>query len=296
MDQEGKMDKKLQAIQSSAAMEPIPAGVEPQLLKLDGIKAVIFDVYGTLFISGSGDVGTATATDSSVALNEALEAGGWNLRSQEAGSVGKTILKQEILNQHTRAKERGIAAPEVEIRQIWSEVIGSLVEKQLISGEGELELLAVEYESRVNPVYPMPELRETIKKIRSEKYHLGIVSNAQFYTPHIFQAFLNASVADLGFDEKLCVWSYQELRGKPDDMLFLKLLRNAAEYDIKAEQMLYVGNDMLNDIWTASICGLKTCLYAADKRSLRLRENIPACANLQPDAVVTSLSQVLRLI
>ena len=40
-------------------MWPMETHVESRLQRLPGIKAVLFDIYGTLVISGSGDVGSA---------------------------------------------------------------------------------------------------------------------------------------------------------------------------------------------------------------------------------------------
>ena len=39
-------------------MLPIPTGLEPKGEVGDGIKCILFDIYGTLFISGSGDIGS----------------------------------------------------------------------------------------------------------------------------------------------------------------------------------------------------------------------------------------------
>ena len=61
---------------------------------------------------------------------------------------------------------------------------------------------------------------------------------------------------------------------------------------IEPGQCLYVGNDMLNDVWTASQSGMRTCLFAGDLRSLRRREDDPRCMGLKADAVVTALDQL----
>jgi len=53
--------------------------------------------------------------------------------------------------------------------------------------------LAVEYECRVNPVWPMPAALETIETLRARGFRLGIVSNAQFYTPLIIEAKISGS-------------------------------------------------------------------------------------------------------
>jgi len=43
-------------------MEPIATDTRPQLQVIPSVRAVIFDVYGTLVISGSGDVGSADSS------------------------------------------------------------------------------------------------------------------------------------------------------------------------------------------------------------------------------------------
>ena len=40
----------------SRPLEPVPTGVSPVLRELPAIRAVMFDIYGTLLISASGDI------------------------------------------------------------------------------------------------------------------------------------------------------------------------------------------------------------------------------------------------
>ena len=68
------------------------------------------------------------------------------------------------------------------------------------------------------------------------------------------------------------------------------------QYGISPEETLYVGNDKLNDIWPAAQLGLKTALFAGDQRSLRLREDDTRCSDLEPDLIITKLSQLPDLI
>jgi putative hydrolase of the HAD superfamily len=125
----------------------------------------------------------------------------------------------------------------------------------------------------------------------------GIVSNAQFYTPLLFSAFFDQTLEEIGFDTDCCIWSYRELKAKPSSDLFPKaekyLKRN---HGIKLSETLYVGNDMLNDIYTASQSGCKTALFAGDRRSLRLRKEDERCMDLKPDAVITALNQLADLL
>jgi putative hydrolase of the HAD superfamily len=50
---------------------------------------------------------------------------------------------------------------------------------------------------------------------------------------------------------------------------------------------------MLNDIYPARKAGFTTALFAGDKRSLRLRQDDPRCANISADLVITDLYQLL---
>ncbi|MCA9073333.1 MAG: hypothetical protein KDA84_30625, partial [Planctomycetaceae bacterium] len=108
--------------QNSKPLQPIPAGLTPKLVTLPGIRGVIFDIYGTLLISGSGDVGTADESQHDSAFRTALINIGINLPDD----APTTLLQEEIQSVHRESKAKGIDYPEVEIREIWNRVLGRL--------------------------------------------------------------------------------------------------------------------------------------------------------------------------
>jgi putative hydrolase of the HAD superfamily len=282
-------------------LEPLPTDMVARLNQLHDVKAVLFDVYGTLFVSGSGDVGTAAATDTAEALTQALEAAHYQDDLEKAGERGKDLLKAEVLEWHAASRAAGIEFPEVDIAKIWKKVVVRL-RKDGILNPARLDIepirqLALEYECLVNPVWPMPDGLETLRNLKERGFVLGIVSNAQFYTPLLFSAFFEQDLDDLEFDPDCCIWSYKELKAKPSADLFPKaekyLKRN---HGVKLSETVYVGNDMLNDIYCASRAGCKTVLFAGDQRSLRLRESDDRCIDLNPDAIITSLGQLTELL
>ena len=280
---------------------PLPTEVEPRLDRMENIKAVLFDVYGTLIVSGSGDVGTATAIDTAEALTQALVVSGFEGDLEQAGIIGKDMLKQEILAWHKAGREAGADYPEVEIIKVWKKILDSFCNTETLrSAKPDIEQVrrfALEYECRVNPVYPMPGCMEALASIKERGLPMGIVSNAQFYTPPVFTAFFGKTLGEVGFDPECCIWSYKELKAKPSANLFPKAGKFLEKnHGIKLSETVYVGNDMLNDIYTAKQAGCKTVLFAGDQRSLRLREDDGRCKNLQPDAVITSLNQLPDLI
>ena len=282
-------------------MVPQPTGVRERLTRLDGVRAVLFDVYGTLFVSGSGDIGVAQATSNAPTLEEALLCAGFSLREKSAAaSRGEELFIREIQRTHAKRRHDGIEYPEVDIVEVWQGVLSALIKEGLVRGDpcsDAVTRLAVEYECRVNPVWPMPDLADTLKGLLDKGLVLGIVSNAQFFTPLLFRAFLDSPPEDVGFQRSLCVWSYRIFEAKPSTALFQRALATLeSESALSPHQTLYVGNDKLNDIWPAAAVGCRTALFAGDKRSLRSREDDPRCAGIEPDAVITHLRQLPSVI
>lgn len=264
------------------------------------IRACVFDIYGTLFISGSGDIGISGPVSKAEIFLEAFFSAGFEPQSGELGLFSQKNFEAYIRNRHAELQKEGIEYPEVRIESIWSALCGDAVtEGYLSSGftEEMIYRLAIEYETRVNPVWPMGDLSALFRELRGKGIVLGIVSNAQFYTPLLFPAFLDAELEDLGFPGCLQIFSYEYEEAKPSQRLFEPIVTTLFDSrGIPPEETLYIGNDMLNDIFAASASGLTTCLFAGDRRSLRLRENHPCCNDLHPDAIVVSIEQILSLL
>lgn len=278
----------------STSLEPRPTDVAPKLDSLPGIRAVLFDVYGTLVISTSGDIGLARERpgerDPAGAFAAALEAAG----IRAPATAGPARLEQAIRAFHARRKAVGTEFPEVDILAVWEEILGGeVLGGEIPTSRDQFARLAVEYECRVNPVWPMPGLAQLLADLHRRPLVLGIVSNAQFYTPLMLEGFLGAPLADLGFDAECCAWSYRLLEAKPSTRIYQVALAGLDRvHGITPSEVLYVGNDLRNDIWPASLTGCRTALFAGDARSLRLREDDPRCAGVVPDRVVTALSQL----
>ncbi len=269
---------------------PVQTGMNPSLKRLDTIRAVLFDVYGTLVISSSGDVGTAV-TDSQIAGFREIFRNETNHELPSAADVD-SLLTAEIRKSHTESRASGVASyPEVEIRSLWKKILVTLNRSfncNLPSDDKSASNIALLYELSKNNVWPMPGAAGIIRSLSSSGFILGIISNAQYYTPQMMMHFFPEEFAMI--PESNCIWSFTEGRGKPDRELFNKFLNKNPHYS--PDSILYVGNDMLNDIYTASECGMKTALFAGDKRSLRLRNKDSRILNLKPDVVLTSLDQL----
>jgi len=273
-------------------MRPIPTNHPFKLVKLKGIKAVILDVYGTMLVSAAGDVGPDEAENSEEAFRAALIDSGLKIHPPQMRD-GIMILQDEISLSHQKSREKGVDYPEIDIMNIWKRVIARLSGGSVTPSLKVLRYLALDYECRVNPVWPMPELVPTLENLQKRKIKLGIISNAQFFTELIFCAVCGRDLRRLGFSKDICCWSFQQGRGKPSPMLFQLIKHRLIDaYAIRPHQTLYVGNDMLKDIQPAAAAGWKTALFAGDRRSLKLRENDERCRSTVPDLVIDSLGQL----
>jgi putative hydrolase of the HAD superfamily len=278
-DERQDLIRRIRAL--SSPLSPRPTNAEPVLGPLSGIRAVLFDIYGTLVVSASGDIGLAGEQDEESAFRAALAAAGL----ERPVGVGPHDLKADIRAFHAERRAAGVEYPEVDILTIWKSVLGS--------GENP-ERLAVEYECRVNPVWPMPGLAELLSAIRGRGLVLGIVSNAQFYTPLMLEAFLGAPLPELGFDPECCAFSYRLLEAKPSTRIYREALEGLERgHGISSGEVLYVGNDVRNDIRPAAEVGCRTALFAGDARSLRLRKDDPTCTGVRPDRVIIELGQIV---
>jgi putative hydrolase of the HAD superfamily len=290
----------------SVSLKPIPTLLKPFIRKDAGIKAFVFDVYGTLLISASGDIDESVLSTAN--LMQAFNAS--DIKFTENGETAAELLPQ-ILNEfrqsvkefHEQERTEDKPYPEIDIAQIWEDIIKShqtlnhlLVEDPLC-----IKCFVFVFEVLSNRIYPMPGMKELLDRLASLKYPLGIISNAQFYTPVILNFFLHESVSEseevAPFDPDLTVFSYKHMRSKPDMFLF-QLLKDECQrkYGLFADEILFIGNDMFRDIYPAFLAGFKTALFAGDTKSLRLRQDKPELKKVVPDFIITDLMQLLTIL
>jgi putative hydrolase of the HAD superfamily len=282
-------------------MEPIPTGTKPRLQKLSDIRFVMYDFYGTLFLSGVGDIGIDDGTSDAGLMNEALRGAGVTMKSPKAGARSMKLYNRVVDTEIDRLKSEGIQTPEPDIREIWSMVLSELKNEELIDSPGDEETamrISVEFEARMNPVWPVDGVAGALQHLKKRGFHQGIISNSQFYTPLVLQALTGKSLTELGFDDRLLHWSFRERMKKPDIVFYKRFMDSLTRVFPKSlpHEVLYIGNDMLKDVWPASELGMKTALFAGDKRSLKWRRDDERCRDLEPDVIITNFQQMEEIL
>ncbi len=294
---------------------PLPTDVAPRGTTISGVRAVIFDVYGTLVISGCGDVGvaaeevTARNVDEELdgskrdpreaAMADAFRAVGWE--TAVTGLPTPAMLDRQIRALNEAAAGALGTKPEVDLFEAWRRTLDEAGMTDRAAATTDVVRLAAEYESRANPTWPLPGAADCLSELSRRGFTLGIVSNAQPFTLPLVEDLIGADLADESkaggrFDLDLCVFSYRYRQAKPSPRLFDALVASLGRRGIGPGEALYVGNDMLNDVWAASRAGLKTAWFAGDARSCRPRDDDPRCHGLSPDAVITAWNQLLPML
>jgi putative hydrolase of the HAD superfamily len=242
---------------------------------------VLFDVYGTLFLQSPGRRWGPFSSKRTVTRIIKRHRLGTTPAALEAA------LRREILEAHAARKASGVEYPEVRIERIWR---GLYPDRE----DAEIERLAIAWELAVHPAWPMPGSADLIAFLRAREMALGIVSNAQFYTPLYFEAFFGERPEGLGFRPELCIYSFEHGAAKPQKSLFELAARRLADEGIGRHETLMVGNDPLNDIASAASCGFMTAFLTAgfaEKES-----EAPAEQGSGPDVVIGALADLQALL
>lgn len=157
-------------------LAPIETEIVTRTTSVGPIQAVIFDIYGTLVVSGSGDVGVADESDKANRIAEAFEAVGLP-KPEDVAEVAQQ-LRLTIQRSNESRKSDACPKPEVDIVDIWHQTLDSIGLTVDAKSTELVVRLAAEYESRANPTWDMPGATQLLGGLAERGLKLGIVSNA----------------------------------------------------------------------------------------------------------------------
>jgi putative hydrolase of the HAD superfamily len=278
----------------SQPLECTPTNVKPKLKKLNGICAVVFDIYGTMLVS---NVGSNSLSDTSVendeAIRDALLASNFEILDRE---VKLTKLYVDCVNTHYDIRRsEGILYPEINICDVWQDYLTELFTYGVIDGdltERSIRRIILNHEFRVNPVWPRSGTLEFLRSLQDNDVYAGVISTAQFYTQLALEALYQNSLDTLGFKKPMCIWSFEHWHVKPSDVLFKACIGGLGTLGVEPSNTLYVGNDMRNDIIPAHKFGFKTALFAGDKKSYNVSSTASDVSACKPTIIFTEFAQL----
>lgn len=256
------------------------------------VRAVVFDVYGTLVNYWRADFSDEIRKEAALTESFRITAERFGfvpfLEVINPGADPAITLKDFyhglIGIQHDKARAKGREFPEMRIEDVWA-IILLMLERRGFVLPAELEGFPLEdrrdfskciayhynFHSLGRGMYP--GVTAALETLGRNGMKTGIVSNAQFYTPLDLTLFVRDQSNDRIddhldlIDRNLVVYSYEEGVSKPNPQLFRRLYDALYEYEILPSQTLFVGNDLVSDIRPAQDAGMKTAFFTGDDKS-----------------------------
>ncbi|MCJ7830038.1 MAG: hypothetical protein MUP74_01505, partial [Desulfobacterales bacterium] len=109
-------------LQALRPLAPLPSGLSPHGRLPEGIRCVLFDVYGTLLVSAAGDSGTPAALRKAEAcIGKLLE----EFQIPRSPAAVFDAYVAAIESRQTAMRRQGVDFPEVRIDKIWQTVLGT---------------------------------------------------------------------------------------------------------------------------------------------------------------------------
>jgi FMN phosphatase YigB (HAD superfamily) len=219
------------------------------------IRAVIFDIYGTLLEVGP------PPPDADARWQRLCR----DLLHTEPrlGRLDFSLATSRVIARlHQAARDRGIPWPEVHWPSVVAEVLPELAQLPRPNQE---EFLF----RHIQTGHTTSMTEDTAAALRSLKERaslLGIASNAQAYTLRELEEALATQALDMHlFEHDLCFWSFEHGFSKPDPHVFQILTARLAARGIHPAEILMVGDRFDNDITPAQAHGWQTWQVGASE-------------------------------
>lgn len=268
------------------SLEPVEYPAKSE--KLYNIRAAICDVYGTLINYWKPGFSSKNERSEAILQSFSIIIDKFGFRDilcmlNNNDTPEKTLsdfYNGLIALNHEKSSKKGIIYPEVRIEEIWSVIYAILKRngynytRYSTCPENEFpRYLAYTYNffSLGRSLYP--GISNSLDSLKMSNIYLGIVSNAQFYTPIdltlMFRDQSGGKYDDYSeiFEGDMTFFSYEYGVAKPNQLLFRKLFDVLYEYHILPEQTVFIGNDLVSDIQAAAEVGMKTAFFCGDRKS-----------------------------
>jgi FMN phosphatase YigB (HAD superfamily) len=217
------------------------------------IRAVIFDIYGTLMEFGPPP---ADAEDQwRVCWAEFFPGASAPDLCELSARCGQLIRKS-----HAESAAQGVECPEVN----WQEILCGVLPELSGLDVAARDTVIFRHQQCLRSLRGAAEALPWIRGLKREGILLGIASNAQAYTLTELAAVLPALRMD-AFHPDLCLWSYRCGFSKPNPRIFSTLTERLAVMGVHPTEILMVGDRLDNDVTPALRAGWQAWHLSANE-------------------------------
>lgn len=291
----------------------VPCKAIPSIKPLPGIKAVTWNVYGTLLRITDGDLLLLPAQQMrmQVALEKTIqEFNMWQCMTRKSGAPWEHLFTQykdlvaEI--QLTVPAKKGDVG-QVSSTKLWRKLISRLEQKAYVydvdfygDPEEYAEKVAFFFHSCLQGVAEMDHAATAVKAVAEAGLIQGLLADAQSFTRTQLLRALRAATKLPPFGRLFvagCVVLSCDIGvKKPSRTLFAAAAEAFAQHGLEPSEVLYVSNRWPEDLMVAKQTGFRTALFAGDKNSVQASAEELLISELRPDRLLTELTQIRNLL
>jgi FMN phosphatase YigB (HAD superfamily) len=296
---------------------PAPPPVEhlkarPHLVRLPEVRAVLWNVYGTLLAVPGGELWFEHPKPiiMSMVLDKTIqEFKMWASMSRKPGQPADYMgqIYQKVLAEQTAFPGGGEKHPEVCSDRVWEAILKKLLQKDYKFDAGFYGSLnefsrkvAWFFHASLQGSACYPGAAEALRHVHSRGLTQGLLADGQCFTTIQLQRGLTAQDAELRLEDVLDpdrITLSHEVRGrKPSERLFRAAVEPLLEHGLEPGQILHVGSRLALDIVPARRMHLRTALFAGDKASLQAPPDQLKEAAYRPDVMLTELNQLTEVV
>jgi FMN phosphatase YigB (HAD superfamily) len=284
----------------------------PHLVRLPHVRAVIWNIYGTLLAISHGDL-LFEHPDKfvmDVALDKTIqEFKMWGSMTRKPGQPADYLAQvySKLLAEQRTVQGGADKHPEVLADRLWEAFIKKLLQKEYSFDAGFYGSLnefsrkiAYFFHSSLQGTAGYRGAAQALRYIRESGLTQGLLANGQCFTLVQLERGLAQQdpslLLDQMIDPELRVLSSDLRARKPSERLFRQMLDLVRQRKIMPDQVLHIGSRIAQDLMPARRVGMKVGLFARDRASLQATaEQLKEPAS-RPDVLLTKLSQITEVV
>jgi FMN phosphatase YigB (HAD superfamily) len=284
----------------------------PHLTRLPKVRAVLWNVYGTLLAVRGGELVFEDPSKvlMDVALDKTLtEFKMWGSMSRKPGQPAEYLgqLYRQALLEQKGVNQGGERHPEFGADRVWEAILKKLFQKDYKFDAGFFGALN-EYSRKVAYFFHAslqgsgcyPGAVTALHHVHASGLRQGLLADGQCFTVLQLARGLKAENESADLDELLGdgprVLSFEVRARKPSEKLFRKALEELAAAGLGPDEVLHVGSRLTLDLLPAKRLGMRTALFAGDKASLQVTPEQLKESSSRPDVMLTELDQIAEVV
>lgn len=291
----------------------VPVRATPSIRPLRDIRAVVWDVFGTLLRVSDGRYTLFPKQQErlQIALDRTIrEFNMWNSMYRKPGAPWEAMIGQfrDYADRLAmRAPERRGDLTEVDLVDVWQQIIERLYDKEYHYDEtlyGDLREYAEKVAFFFHSCLQGFEARAGAVRAMTDIAGFGLAQGMlgdgpPFSLIHALRALSRQATLPPLFEllrPDLLIFSGALGVRKPSPSLFLQAIAALKPHGITAEQILHISCRLKTDLLPARELGMKTALLAAEKSGLEVSPELLSNRDTCPDRLLTDLSQTASII